>query len=192
MSCLDSSADVFSLSWRIWSNPERSLSTMCMRRSRRLERQRKKGRPMIQPPSQLSLPAWNEIGMGLANHLWQSTVFMIAVGALTLLFRKNSAFIRYRLWLIASVKFLIPLSLLIGVGTLIGERVEWPAPAQIEQAQISFVFHQIGQPFVAAPAMPPTFRAGPPLTAGASPLAVILTTLWLIGAAAVLVTWCVK
>ena len=147
---------------------------------------------MFQPTSQLSLPAWTEIGMGLANHLWQSTVFMIAVGALTLLFRRNSAFIRYRLWLIASVKFLIPLSLLIGIGTLIGERVEWPAPPEIEQTQISFVFRQIGQPFVAAPAMPPAFRAGPPLTAGASPLAAILTALWLIGAAAVLVAWCIK
>jgi GWxTD domain-containing protein len=140
----------------------------------------------------MSLPAWNEIGMGLANHLWQSTVFMIAVGVMTLLFRRNSAFIRYRLWLIASVKFLIPLSVLVGIGTLVGESVEWSPAHRIEQSQISFAFQWVGQPFVASPAMPPTFQSGPPLTAGAIPLAAMLTTLWVIGAAAVLVIWSVK
>jgi GWxTD domain-containing protein len=140
----------------------------------------------------MSLPAWNEIGMGLANHLWQSTVFMIAVGVMTLLFRRNSAFIRYRLWLIASVKFLIPLSVLVGIGTLVGKSVEWPSTHRIEQSQISFAFQWVGQPFVASPAMPPTFQSSPPLTAAASPLAAMLTTLWLIGAAAVLVIWSVK
>jgi GWxTD domain-containing protein len=147
---------------------------------------------MIQPQPHMALPAWNEIGMGVANHLWQSTVFMIAVGTMTLLFRRDSAFIRYRLWLIASVKFLIPLSVLVGIGSLVGESVEWTSTHRIEQSQISFAFQRVGQPFVASPAMPPTFQSGPPLTAGAIPLAAMLTTLWLIGAAAVLVIWSVK
>jgi bla regulator protein BlaR1 len=56
------------------------------------------------------------IGSTLANHLWQSTLFAVLVGFLTLALRKNGARLRYRLWLAASVKFLIPWALLIGMG----------------------------------------------------------------------------
>ena len=44
----------------------------------------------------------------LANHLWQSTLFAVAVGLLTLMCRKNHASVRYWLWFSASVKFFIP------------------------------------------------------------------------------------
>lgn len=52
----------------------------------------------------------------LTNHLWQSTVFAFAVAFLALAFRKNRAEVRYWLWLSASLKFLVPFSLLIAVG----------------------------------------------------------------------------
>lgn len=39
----------------------------------------------------------------LTNHLWQSTVFAVVVGLLTLAYRKNRAHVRYWLWLSASV-----------------------------------------------------------------------------------------
>lgn len=52
----------------------------------------------------------------IANHLWQSTVFALVAGILLLALRKDQARVRYRVWLIASVKFLVPFSLLIGVG----------------------------------------------------------------------------
>lgn len=44
----------------------------------------------------------------LANHLWQSTVFAAAVALATMAMRRNSARLRYWLWLAASLKFLIP------------------------------------------------------------------------------------
>ncbi len=44
----------------------------------------------------------------LANHLWQTTSFAGAAGLLTLLLRENRACVRYGLWIVASVKFLIP------------------------------------------------------------------------------------
>ena len=53
----------------------------------------------------------------LANHLWQSTLFACAIGLLTLALRKNRAAVRHGLWLAASVKFLLPLSLLVGLGS---------------------------------------------------------------------------
>ena len=64
----------------------------------------------------------------MTNHLWQSTVFAIVVGILTLAFRKNRAQVRYWLWFSASLKFFLPLSLLIGLGSL----VQWtPAAHEI-------------------------------------------------------------
>jgi hypothetical protein len=67
------------------------------------------------------------------NHLWQSTVFAIAAGLLTLILRNNRAQVRYRLWFVASVKFLVPFSWLIASGTYL-DRV--PA-AQTIAARIS-------------------------------------------------------
>src|SRR5689334_11833836 len=49
-------------------------------------------------------------------HLWQSTLFALAVGLLTLAFRQNAARIRHALWLAASVKFLLPFSLMVAIG----------------------------------------------------------------------------
>lgn len=52
----------------------------------------------------------------LLNHLWQSTVCAAIAGLLTLLQRHHSARIRYGLWFAASVKFLVPFSLLVTLG----------------------------------------------------------------------------
>ena len=58
----------------------------------------------------------------LANHLWQSSVFALAAYLLTLTLRKNRAQVRYWLWLAASVKFLLPFSILIAAGVRLGWR----------------------------------------------------------------------
>jgi uncharacterized protein (TIGR03435 family) len=52
----------------------------------------------------------------LANHLWQSTLFAGVAGLLTLALGANSAHVRYRLWLAASLKFLVPFALLMYLG----------------------------------------------------------------------------
>ena len=83
----------------------------------------------------------------LTNHLWQSTVFAILVGLTTLAFHRNRAQVRYWLWLSASLKFLLPFSLLMTFG----HRLEWasgthsiaPAPA------VRLVVVQLTQPFPA-------------------------------------------
>lgn len=48
----------------------------------------------------------------LLNHLWQSTVVAILGWLLTLALRNNSARVRYAIWIIASIKFLVPFKLL--------------------------------------------------------------------------------
>src|SRR5215831_14781432 len=72
---------------------------------------RKKGQGQM-IPAQLS---------PFANHLWQSTVFACVAALLTFALRKNRAQVRYWLWLAASIKFLIPFSLLVNAGS----RIDW-------------------------------------------------------------------
>jgi hypothetical protein len=56
------------------------------------------------------------IGTAVGNHLWQSTVFAVSAWLIALQLRRNRAHVRYGIWLAASVKFLIPFSLLIDLG----------------------------------------------------------------------------
>ena len=91
----------------------------------------------------MTYPWWARIGAPLADHLWQSTLFAAIAGLLTLLLAKNHASTRYSIWLIASLKFLIPFSLLMAVGS----HFQWahqsaPSPIQVVAAMGSF-----GEPF---------------------------------------------
>src|SRR5229473_7170196 len=54
------------------------------------------------------------------THLLQSTLFAGVAGLLTLALKKNHARARYCLWLAASVKFLIPFSVLVDLGSRFG------------------------------------------------------------------------
>ena len=73
-------------------------------------------------------------GGPLANHLWQSTVFGGVVWLLTLLLRRNRAQARYCLWLVASAKFLLPFSLLVGLGS----RIAWSRTPAITKPELFF------------------------------------------------------
>src|SRR5262245_35017910 len=86
--------------------------------------------------------------IALTNHLWQSTVFAAAAAALALLLRANRAQVRYALWFSASIKFLVPFSLLIGLGRLV------PAlpPAHRAQPAAVPVVSRVIEPF--APSVP--------------------------------------
>jgi uncharacterized protein (TIGR03435 family) len=81
----------------------------------------------------------------LSNHVWQSTVFAVLAGLMTLGFRKNRARVRYWLWLSASLKFLLPFSLLISLGS----RLEWAPAAQAVAATpaIALTMAQMSRPF---------------------------------------------
>ena len=86
----------------------------------------------------------------LANHLWQSTLFAVAIGLLTVMCRQNHAGVRYWLWFSASVKFFIPFTLL----TALGDRLEWASKApQIAAPTVSATLAQVSRPFVVDPAV---------------------------------------
>src|SRR5688572_19286234 len=85
------------------------------------------------------------------NHLWQSTVFAVAVALLSLGFRSNRARLRYGLWLAASVKFLVPFAALAAVGSL----VQWQqAPAPIRSVVASPAARDFNAPFLEMPLDP--------------------------------------
>lgn len=126
----------------------------------------------------------------IANHLWQSTVFAGVVVLLALALRKNHASIRYGLWLTASVKFLLPFSLLIAVG----RQVDWPSkPVEPAAALISVVqpFSSAQSPVATPETVIQTVRSvhTPVAPAPPSRLPMILLTLWLSGAGFVMLLW---
>jgi bla regulator protein blaR1 len=92
----------------------------------------------------------------LTNHLWQSTIFAVVAGFMTVAFRKNQAQVRYWLWLSASLKFLLPFSLLMSLGN----RLEW-APATQNMATapaVTLTMVQMSQPFPDTLPLPPPTR----------------------------------
>ena len=100
---------------------------------------------------------WAAISPAVGNHLWQSTLFAIVTAMLTFTLRKNQARVRYRLWLAASVKFLIPFSLLISLGGHLAR----PRNSVAAQSGLYSVAEGLSQPFTrtAAPDVVPVARA---------------------------------
>ncbi len=79
--------------------------------------------------------------VALLDHLWQSTVFAMVAALLTLAFRRNRASVRYWLWFAASVKFLVPFSIL----TAIGSRLPGAPAAQV-MAERALAAVQLSEP----------------------------------------------
>jgi len=110
--------------------------------------------------------------MPLANHLWQSTLFAVTVALLCIALRKHGASLRYWLWLAVSVKFLIPLSWLIELGS----RLQ-PVSVATGPTPISFIIKEASQPFaLAAPAPMLAAVANAP-----SIMPAVLFSVWLCG-----------
>src|SRR6202035_4351515 len=87
---------------------------------------------------------WSALAPGLGNHLWQSTLVALMAGLLTLALRKHHARSRYWLWMAASLKFLVPFSLLVELG----QRLTWMRhSAQSVRPGFYFPIDHIGQPF---------------------------------------------
>ena len=76
----------------------------------------------------------------ILNHLLQSTLFAAAVGVVNTTLRRNSPRLRYWLWLTASLKFLIPFSLLVSTGARIQLPPDTPSLHAVTVQQISTTF----------------------------------------------------
>ena len=105
----------------------------------------------------------------IASHIWQSTIFAAAAGMLALMFRNNSASVRYWIWFAAAAKFLVPLAALTAIANQI------PMPQASDAAT------------EALDAATLVFRTSAlPEMSGAASIAIL--AVWLSGAVAVLAT----
>ena len=110
----------------------------------------------------------------IVNHLWQSTLIAAAIAALMLSLRDHGAHVRYWLWWAASLKFLLPFSLLTWLGgTLRG----------IDTPLVDLADLPVSLGVIAAPMPPAT---------GWSPLALALLGAWLVGVALVVGRWAAR
>lgn len=122
----------------------------------------------------------------LLDHLWQSTLFAVAVGLFTLMLSRNSAKVRYWLWFAASVKFLIPFSLIVAAGA-------WMAP---------HIAPTVGAPFAVRPAthaiatIVQPFQARTPIllmpAASRFDIGSALLVVWLVGFAGLIGFWLLR
>jgi bla regulator protein blaR1 len=130
---------------------------------------------------------WTSFAPTFGNHLWQSTIFTVVVGLLTFVLRRNHAGTRYWLWLSASLKFLFPFSLLVGLGT----HLAWSQGSTATNTELYLAMTSVGQPFT-QPKMPmhsPQFSVSTNLV---HLLPVALAALWLCGFVVVLCLWNVR
>jgi bla regulator protein blaR1 len=128
---------------------------------------------------------WATVAPALGNHLWQSTLVAIFAVFLAFALRKNHAAARYRLWLLASLKFLFPFSLLVGLGSYL----TWSRGIARTAAGFDVALDEVSQPFTQATSI--LSLATPPLAFQIlnNLLPVILTGVWLCGFMAVLGIW---
>jgi uncharacterized protein (TIGR03435 family) len=130
-------------------------------------------------------PAWTT---ALINHLWQSTAVVLVGWLLTLSLRPNPARVRYAIWMIASIKFLVPFALLTSLGA------RWARPDPIPQVGPSLyvIVEEIGQPFRHA-RIPDPGAAVVTLPSDSSHIiSMLFAAAWICGFLAMLVTWIVR
>jgi bla regulator protein blaR1 len=126
----------------------------------------------------------------LANHLWQSTVFALGAATLALILRGVPARIRYWLWLAASLKFLLPFSLLLFLG-----RSLVPARVTISRLQPAtyYSLDVVSQPFTFTPLL--SGPAGSTLLSKwhlSTQILLVVGALWVAGIFIVLGSWLVR
>jgi bla regulator protein blaR1 len=127
------------------------------------------------------------VGAAVANHLWQSSVFALAAWLMALQLRRNRAHVRYGIWLAASVKFLIPFSLLIDLGGFL-RKPQHASPSL--QTTLSSAMGVVGQPFSVLPAQTMNAQSLPAHFTALLPE--VFAGVWFCGMVTVLLIWCTR
>lgn len=128
------------------------------------------------------LTAFLHIAPALENHLWQSTAFAAVAWLIAIALRKNQARTRYWIWFAASIKFLLPFSLLFAIGSYLRPVhlvVVAPAP-------VSVAVRQMAQPFSN---YAPVSVFAAPVDAHDSNIPLALTLIWALGFLVVSASW---
>ena len=126
------------------------------------------------------------IAPAMANHLWQSTLFAALAAILTLAFKKNQARIRHSLWLAASLKFLVPFSILMSLG----RRLASPRFSLSGRSGLFSAVEGFSQPFTFVVVTPVNHAASAAYLLTLLPR--LIAAMWLCGFVTVLILWSVR
>jgi bla regulator protein blaR1 len=123
----------------------------------------------------------------IANHLWQSSVVTLVAAVLALMLRRNGAHVRYWIWFAASLKFLVPLSLLITLGS----ELKWRTPLPLSASpSIVLVAAEMAQPF--ATSQPPDIAVSASTGSALTQLSTALAVAWAAGCSILVFSWMKK
>lgn len=135
---------------------------------------------------------WKETwSAAIVNHLWQSTLVMLVAWLLTLVLRRNRARTRYWVWMAASLKLLVPFSLLAALGNWLRPQSAPP----LESPHLATAMIKMANPFLPGTQSGQPFTAAFPLSASVAPsphhvdLAEMVMVLWLCGLLFLLLRW---
>ena len=120
-----------------------------------------------------------------ADHLWQTTLFALVVFAACFAVRRGPARVRHNFWLIGSVKFLVPASLLV----LMFQQADMSAFSflRTRSAQPNSFVQSLSDPLITLASVEVIATAASPVSH--SKIYTALTAIWLAGFAAVVVLW---
>jgi bla regulator protein blaR1 len=127
-------------------------------------------------------PSWTA---ALINHLWQSTAVVLVAWLLTLLLRANPARVRYAIWMIASIKFLVPFALLSSLGALWAR----PNPSPQTVPSLYVVVEEMSQPFHETQAHGPLAIVVNSHTHSIQLTSTLFAAAWLSGFLAMVIVW---
>ncbi len=131
----------------------------------------------------MSLDAFPPLLIHLLNHLWQSTIFAVLAAVLTLLLKGARARTRYWIWLASALKFFVPFSLVV----LVGSRIPWrTAHAAAEHAWPSALVQALQPVPASAISISASFYASPEKH---DLLPLFLSVVWACGFLIVLGLW---
>jgi bla regulator protein blaR1 len=123
----------------------------------------------------------------VVDHLWQSTLVTLLAALLVLALRRHRAGLRYWVWFVASMKFLLPFALLIHLGQALRPAHAFsPAPMSVLTQSVNY----IAQPFSQ---LQPTPALDSPATHHFRELLpYVLLAVWFCGTLAVALHWARK
>lgn len=128
----------------------------------------------------------------LAHHFWQSTIVCVVLWLLTVMLRRNAARMRFRLWLLASVKFLLPFGLLVTAGETLSARRVAPAAetffSVVMEGPAARPEKPLARPYVASPSNS-AVAVEPAVEKKSRSVAWLLVTLWFAGSMAIAGVW---
>ena len=121
------------------------------------------------------------------HHLWQSTLVLAAAWALNHMLRRHAARVRYGVWFAASIKFLLPFSLLIAAGSALRAHPALP----VQAAAISDTFDSATTPLTSVQETTAAIASGSFTNKPHIPVMLprLLAIVWIAGASAIALPW---